>query len=542
MRKTSIKALFLIVGALSLALPLGAQSLTDATLQIGDWAKAEAWHSWIGGESRSSTVRLNVVDEDNLIQRVDFYYSIDNGLTWTLFGTDTNGQEPLITTNIFRTTPLGTEPLDPAVLAPGDGWSAVFYHNTVPQVNMKILFRAVAALEGSGSFVAGAWRKYDPTPPDEAVVTYSYINRDTLLVSVADPYFNIDSVTIVSSLDLETFYKGIPGVSQHPNSDWHCVPAAVTACLKYFANKGDPTITGGLTDSSLVDTLGDMAHTDTLLGGTKITDMVAALIAWIQSHGDNYTVRHIGFDWNTASNELKRCQDVIMLIEWDGPGGHEVTFNSIVSTPNPDGTIRVDFMDPWTGEIEWGDLDPNTGRLTGFGDNGACGTMADMMIVCPNENNPYISPGVDPIGGGKGPNPIPQPVPLSQDNAWQLRVHVVDLDGNAYTFTNLVSAVTLNDNLQGTVVPNFYIAQNTPNPFSNKTEITFALPKSCGVTVTVYDASGAKVATLAKGDYKAGVYKLSLDAKAAKLQPGVYFARLETDTGYRQSVKMLLVK
>lgn len=542
MRNICQKALFLFLGALFLALPLGAQ-ITDATLQVGDWAKAESWHNWIGGETRSSLVRLNVVDTGNTILQVDFYYSLDEGFTWNLFGTDTNGHEPGITTITSISTPLGPVALPDEIFAPGDGWATTFYHNTIPQENMRILFRAIATLEGNGTFAAGTWRNYDPTPPDEAVVTCAYITDDTLLVTISDPYLNIDSTTIVSRVETETFYKGIPGVSQHPNSDWHCVPAATAACLRYFENKGDPTITGGLTDSSLVDTLGDMAGTDTLQGGTYISDMVEALIRWIESHGNNYTVRHYtGFDWNTASNELKRCQDVIMLIQWPGGGGHMLTFNSIVSTPNPDGTIRVDFMDPWTGQIEWGDLNPNTGELSGFSGAGASGTMADMMIVCPNENNPYISPGVDPIGGGKGPSPIPEPVPLSSEEAWQLRVHVVDLDGNAYTYTNIIPVASVENQSQGMVIPNFYIAQNSPNPFSDKTEITFALPKSCEATVTVYDASGAKVATLAKGSYKAGVHKLLLDVKAAKLQPGVYFARLETDTGYKQSVKMLLVK
>ncbi|NLI99346.1 T9SS type A sorting domain-containing protein [bacterium] len=526
-----------------------ASAIEEPVLQVGMWVKAEPWHNWIGGAGRTSTVKLNVLDTANVIQRVDFYYSIDEGASWSLFGTDLNGQEPLFSTTDLVMTPVGLTTMDPALFEPGDGWSTVFPHLLVPQINMRVLFKSLAFTNTGDTLVAQTWRNYDPTPPDQAVVSYAWLNPETLLVSVSDPYMDIDSITIAANPEPEHFYKGIPGIDQHLGSDYHCLPTAAAACLKYFEGKGDPEITGGLTDSSLVDTLGKESGTNQGKDGTYIDDLVRALERWIASHGGNYTVRSSNsFDWNTASSELKRCQDVLAGIRWPNGKWHMMTFNSIDNVPNPDGTIRVDFMDPWTGEIAWGDYNPATGELSGFeSSSGSGGQMINMVIICPNEKNPYISPGTDPIGGAPGPEPFPQPVPLSQMENNSLKVWIVDAQGNAFTSIQVVQALSTKPgpNQHGMVIPNFYLAQNSPNPFSDKTQLAFALPERAAFTLSIYNAAGQKVKVLLHETRPAGFYKLSWNAKDSKgrvVEPGAYFAKLETDSGFKQTVKMLIVR
>jgi hypothetical protein len=253
------------------------------------------------------------------------------------------------------------------------------------------------------------------------------------------------------------------------------------------------------------------------------------------------------FNWETARNELERCQDVIMSIDWPGGGWHMMTFNSIVNTPNFDGTIRVDFMDPWTGQIEWGDLDPSTGELSGFSStSGSNGTLSGMIIICPKESDPTESDD-PPVGGAPGPDPVPIPVPLSDTARWFVNVLVVDLEGNTHRFINIIPdlSVNLNGNLQEAVIPNFYLAQNTPNPFNNETSIAFALPTVSNVTLTIYDATGRKVNALMTGELPAGVHHVTWDGtdrQGHQMASGTYFCELITKQGFKQTTRMLLVK
>lgn len=546
MSKTGIKSTLFALTILLVTAPLWAQ-LSEPVLQVGDWVKAEPWHNWIGGEGRTSHVRLHVIDTAELIQRVDFYYSIDYGKTWTMFGTDNEGQEPLYSTITTLYTPSGPVTIDPALLADGDGWSAIFHHNMVPQLNMLILFRAQAIVQGGDTLIVETKRNYDPTPPDDAVVSWVRLNPDTVLVTVSDPYFDIDSLCVFVEPKQDSFMKGIPGINQRKHSDYHCVPAAAAACLKYFEGTGDGDVTGGLDDSLLVDTLADLSGTDPSQGGTLWRDIVAALDDWLRQHGDNYTMRSVPFNWETARNELERCQDVLMSIQWpNSDAWHMMTFNSIVNTPNFDGTIRVDFMDPWTGEIEWGDLDPRTGWLSGFSGVDPEGTLTDMLIICPKESNVFVSEDSS-IGGVPGPEPLPMPAPLSDTCTWFLHVVVVDMQNNACRFTRIVPTVSVHPapNQQGLVIPNFYLAQNSPNPFTGKTTVSFALPRTSSVTLSVYDVLGRCVVTLARGEMAAGVYHISWngrDARGRKLEPGTYFCELATASGFKQTLKMVKMK
>ena len=64
-----------------------------------------------------------------------------------------------------------------------------------------------------------------------------------------------------------------------------------------------------------------------------------------------------------------------------------------------------------------------------------------------------------------------------------------------------------------------------PDPFKAVTWARFRVPYSAQVTLSVHDATGRKVATLANERLPAGRYERSFEA--GKLAPGVYVFRLQ---------------
>ena len=71
--------------------------------------------------------------------------------------------------------------------------------------------------------------------------------------------------------------------------------------------------------------------------------------------------------------------------------------------------------------------------------------------------------------------------------------------------------------------------QNYPNPFRDRTTITYAVEQPGPVTVTVYDLLGRHVRTLVEADQPAGTYQVAWDGRDAGGQPvasGTYFYRL----------------
>ncbi|MBL0176631.1 MAG: T9SS type A sorting domain-containing protein [Ignavibacteria bacterium] len=67
----------------------------------------------------------------------------------------------------------------------------------------------------------------------------------------------------------------------------------------------------------------------------------------------------------------------------------------------------------------------------------------------------------------------------------------------------------------------FALSQNFPNPFTPMTTIAYQVAENTTVTIDVYNALGAKVATIANGPHDAGSYQAQLDASG--LPSGLYY-------------------
>jgi len=85
----------------------------------------------------------------------------------------------------------------------------------------------------------------------------------------------------------------------------------------------------------------------------------------------------------------------------------------------------------------------------------------------------------------------------------------------------------------------FRLNENYPNPFNPSTVISFELPASGMVTLTVFDITGRQVETMHQGVLSAGQHDFSFSGQG--LASGTYFYRLDSQ-GFQDVKKMLLIK
>ena len=88
------------------------------------------------------------------------------------------------------------------------------------------------------------------------------------------------------------------------------------------------------------------------------------------------------------------------------------------------------------------------------------------------------------------------------------------------------------------------LAACRPNPFRDRTQISYQLPTAGNVSLRIYDVTGRTVRTLASGFQKPGAYSVSWDSKDGRghLVPhGVYFYRLDTK-GFRDVKKAVVTR
>lgn len=85
----------------------------------------------------------------------------------------------------------------------------------------------------------------------------------------------------------------------------------------------------------------------------------------------------------------------------------------------------------------------------------------------------------------------------------------------------------------------YFNTSNFPNPFNPVTTISYTLPQSSYVTISVYDRLGRQVQTLVDQNQEAGNH--TVDFNASEYPSGIYFYRIKT-TEKTEVRKMLLTK
>jgi photosystem II stability/assembly factor-like uncharacterized protein len=89
-------------------------------------------------------------------------------------------------------------------------------------------------------------------------------------------------------------------------------------------------------------------------------------------------------------------------------------------------------------------------------------------------------------------------------------------------------------------VPETYsLLSNYPNPFNPSTTITYELPRSSQVTLSVFDMLGREVSVLVNERRDAGIHEVKFDG--ANLASGVYLYRLQA-ADFTQTKRLLLLR
>jgi hypothetical protein len=91
-----------------------------------------------------------------------------------------------------------------------------------------------------------------------------------------------------------------------------------------------------------------------------------------------------------------------------------------------------------------------------------------------------------------------------------------------FTFTHATTSVR-----EDPIPSTFVLQQNYPNPFNPSTTITYGLPRTVFMTLTVYNALGQKVKTLVDGVQGAGIHSVVLTG--TDLVSGMYFYQLRAE-------------
>ena len=89
----------------------------------------------------------------------------------------------------------------------------------------------------------------------------------------------------------------------------------------------------------------------------------------------------------------------------------------------------------------------------------------------------------------------------------------------------------------------FYLSQNYPNPFSEKTTIKFCVAYKTKVKLEVFDSEGKMIKKLLDEEKEAGTYEIVFQSAVGSLQltNGTHCYRLEAGD-YKIEKKMILSK
>jgi len=203
------------------------------------------------------------------------------------------------------------------------------------------------------------------------------------------------------------------------------------------------------------------------------------------------------------------------------------------------GSYLVVCFDTLAFKALFGSVENYTGNL-GF----KFGTEGDAVRIFDNDNSlvdivEYNDQSPWPLSpAGKGPTlELANP---DFDNAlpesWKASIDF----GSPGRINTMFTVMAVKDDHGIHKVPEiFTLSQNYPNPFNPTTIISYNLPKSSHVTLSVYNIAGQLIETLVNRQQRAGTYQVRWDAR--NISTGIYFFKIKAGD-FQQARKMMVIK
>lgn len=119
------------------------------------------------------------------------------------------------------------------------------------------------------------------------------------------------------------------------------------------------------------------------------------------------------------------------------------------------------------------------------------------------------------------------------------KISAFDFSGNESMASKEVSLMITGVADEAAIPTEFNLYQNYPNPFNPSTTISFDLPNSEFVSLTIYDVLGKQVSTLVNEYKNAGRYDIRFEAN--RLSSGMYFYKISAGN-FNQIKKFILMK
>jgi hypothetical protein len=122
-------------------------------------------------------------------------------------------------------------------------------------------------------------------------------------------------------------------------------------------------------------------------------------------------------------------------------------------------------------------------------------------------------------------------------------IWVTDFDNNRVLRFDVSSLTSIDEFVNSSVLMDYYLGQNFPNPFNPSTTISWRSPVGSWQTLKVYDVLGNEVVTLVNEYREAGSYEVEFNSSSIKHHPssGIYFYQLKAGS-FIQTKKMVLIK
>ncbi|HEY4612685.1 MAG TPA: T9SS type A sorting domain-containing protein, partial [Bacteroidota bacterium] len=157
------------------------------------------------------------------------------------------------------------------------------------------------------------------------------------------------------------------------------------------------------------------------------------------------------------------------------------------------------------------------------------GTASSGVYFSTNEGQRWSKLGVNPVADGHAIRSLAA-----------TSTHLfAGADGRGVWTIPLNEITAVQEPTNSTPPVSFRLHQNYPNPFNPTTVISYQMPVTSYVELTIYNMLGQEVATIISGKLEAGTHRATWDATG--FPSGVYFYRLSAGQ-YHETKKLILTK